>query len=196
MFYRPLVMLLMTSALVCTCDNNNPADSHAAPAITWQPQSQIVFLGSPAVFSVSVSGDPAPTCQWQKAGVPLSGETDSLFTIPAAAFADSGVYSVVVSNLKGTVTSDPAALVVYTLTVQPAADTVSTDSSFAFTAAVAGIPDTACQWRLDGFNVSGATGLTYGKISATLDDAGTYRLIVSSPLGDVFSDPVTLVVNP
>lgn len=185
MFNRPWIMLLMTSAIFLNCDKN-PAESLFAPAISIQPKSQIVPLGSLVSFSVSITGNPAPTCQWWKAGTLLSGETDSIYTIPAAAFADSGIYSVVVSNSQGAVTSDSATLIVYTLTVQPTADTVSVDSPFTFTAAVSGIPDPTYQWRLDGFNISGATGLTYGKISATLDDAGTYRLIVSSPLEDVF----------
>jgi len=195
MFKRPWVMLLMTSAIFFNCDKN-PTESLSAPAISIQPKSRIVPLGSPASFSVSVTGNPVPTCQWWIAGAPLSGETDSLYTIPAAAFADSGTYSVVVSNSEGTITSDSIILIVYTLTIQPPADTVSVDSSFTLTAAVAGIPDPTYQWRLDGFNILGATDLTYSKDSAALDDAGTYRLIVSSPLEDVFSDPVILIVNP
>jgi hypothetical protein len=196
MYKMPLVILLMTSAIILTCDNNNPIDSHSAPAITWQPRSQIVLLGSPTTFSVSITGDPAPTCQWYKAGAPLSGETDSIYTIPAVAFADSGAYSVVVSNSEGAVTSDSAALVVYTLTVQPLADTVFADSSFSFTAAVSGIPDPTYQWRLNGFDITGATNLTYSKAAATLDDAGTYQLIVFNAADDVYSEPVALVVTP
>jgi hypothetical protein len=196
MVKKPWLVLLMTSAIILNCGDNNPTDSLSAPTITKQPRSQIVPSVSPVSFSVSVTANPAPTYQWQKTGVPLSGETDSIFTIPAAAFADSGTYSVVVSNSEGTVTSGSAALIVYTLTVQPQADTVSVDSSFAFTAVLEGIPAPAYQWRLDGFAISGATGLTYSKTSATLADAGTYRLIVSSPLEDVFSDPVLLIVNP
>jgi hypothetical protein len=196
MFKRPLVMLLMTSALFLNCNNSNPVDSRFAPKITWQPQSQVVLQGNTAAFSVSATGDPAPTFQWQKTGVSLPGETDSIFIIPAAAFADTGTYSVVVSNSQGAVTSASVILVVYTLTIQPQTDTVFVDSPFTFTAAVAGIPGPTYQWRLNGFDIAGATSLTYSKDSATVDDAGMYRLIVSGATNDVYSDPVPLVVNP
>jgi hypothetical protein len=196
MFKRPLVMLLMTSALFLNCDNKNPADSLSAPAIMKQPQSPIVLSGSPVSFSVSATGDPAPVFQWWKAGTPLSGQTDSTFTIPGAAFTDSGTYSVVVSNSEGSVRSLAVTLIVYTLTIQPLSDTVFVDSSFTFTAAVAGIPGPTYQWRLDGFDIAGATSLTYSKNSATVDDAGTYRLVVSSAADDVYSDPVPLIVHP
>jgi hypothetical protein len=189
-------ILLLISAMVFSCDNSNPIDSRFAPKISWQPQSQVVLLGNPADFSVSVSGDPAPTFQWNKGGTPLSGGTDSLYTIPAVAFADSGTYSVVASNSQGTVSSDPVSLTVYALTVQPRADTVYVDSSFTFTAVLEGISAPAFQWRLNGFDISGATSLTYSKDAATPDDAGTYQLIVFNAADDVYSEPVTLVVNP
>ena len=195
MFKRPLVMLFMTSALFLNCNNSNPVDSRSAPKITWQPQSQVVLQGNTATFSVSITGDPVPTFQWRKGGVSLPGETDSICTIPAVSFTDSGTYSVVVSNSQGTVTSASVKLIVYTLTIQPQSDTVSVGSPFTFTAAVAGVPNPTYQWRLNGFDIAGATSLTYSKASATLDDAGMYRLIVSSAMDDVYSDPVQLIVN-
>lgn len=196
MFKRPWVLLLMTPVIFVNCNNNNPTVTILPPAINSQPESQIVRVGSPVTFSVSVTGDPVPTCQWLKQGIPLTGENDTLFTIPAVDYPDSGTYSVVVSNSEGEVSSDMVTLIVYSVTVTPQSDTVSVDSAFAFTASVTGIPGPAYQWRLEGFNVPGATGLTYSKTSATLDDAGTYRLVVTSPVEDVFSDPVTLLVNP
>jgi hypothetical protein len=198
MFKRPWVMLLMASALFLNCDNSNPIDPSSAPKITMQPRSQIVLLGAPASFSVSITGDPAPTFQWYKAGTPLPGETDSLFIIPAVGFADTGTYSVTISNSKGTITSNTITLMVYslTVTVQPLSDTVSVDSTFTFTASVAGIDAPTFQWRLDGFGIPGATGLAYSKAAATPDDAGTYQLVVTSPLGDVYSEPVILTVKP
>ncbi|MBN2189115.1 MAG: immunoglobulin domain-containing protein [Chitinispirillaceae bacterium] len=195
MVKKPWLVLIITSAIALYCDKN-PTDSFSAPVITTQPESRIVLLDSSVSFSVYAAGNPAPTFQWYKAGAPLSGETDALYTIPAAAFTDSGTYSVAVSNSEGTVTTDPAVLIVYSLTVQPQADTVSVDSPFTFTAACEGIPNPTCQWRLNGFDIPGATAPTYDKSAATIDDAGSYRLIVTCVLGDLFSEPVTLVVNP
>lgn len=195
MVKRPWVVLLMTST-VLFCGNNNPFDTSTVPDVTRQPRSQVILQGSQAVFSVSIAGDPAPACQWYRDGVQMPGDTDSVLTIPAVDFSDTGTYWVVLSNPKGTEMSDSATLTVYTLTILPLSDTVSVDSAFSFTATVSGIPNPTYQWRWNGFNISGATSLTYSKAAALLEDAGTYQLIVSGAADDVYSEPVMLVVNP
>jgi len=85
----------------------------SAPTITAQPQSVTVAVGQTASFSVSVTGSPAPTFQWRRNGVAIGGATASSYTTPAAATADNGaVFSVVVSNSQGSVTSNGATLTV------------------------------------------------------------------------------------
>ena len=81
-----------------------------APVITIQPVSQIVPAGYSATFTVLASGIPAPTYQWQKGGLPISGATASSYTIASAGLGDAGNYSVVVANSAGAATSEVAEL--------------------------------------------------------------------------------------
>jgi len=68
-------------------------------AITNQPQSQLVNLGSDAVFHVGASGTPPLTYQWRfnETNV-LAGATESTLVITNATDAHAGAYSVVVNG--------------------------------------------------------------------------------------------------
>jgi len=81
------------------------------PSLTSQPQNLAVPLGQAATFSVVASGTGTLTYQWQKDSVTISGATEASYTSPATTAADSGSnYTVVVSNIAGSVTSDAAVL--------------------------------------------------------------------------------------
>ena len=84
-----------------------------APAITTQPASITVNAGSTATFT-GVAGGAGPfTYQWLKNGVAIAGATSASYTTPTLASTDNGeVYSVIVGNASGTVTSTAATLTV------------------------------------------------------------------------------------
>ena len=75
-------------------------------------------------FTVKAIGNPALTYQWRKDSVNISGESDSCYTISSIHLADTGTYSVVVSNSQGSVTSSGAVLTVDTV-VTPAGDSIA-----------------------------------------------------------------------
>lgn len=83
-----------------------------APNITGQPTNLTVNSGQSAAFSVSATGVPDPTYQWQKAGTNLIGQTSAILSIPSTTYDDGGMYSVIVSNSAGAVTSASATLTV------------------------------------------------------------------------------------
>lgn len=84
-----------------------------APAITKQPLSRALTVGQSVTFSVEASGTPVLTYQWTKSGKVISGATSASYTTRAATVSDNGAqFTVVVSNPKGTVTSNPASLTV------------------------------------------------------------------------------------
>ena len=92
-------------------------------SITAQPASQSVTVGQMATFSVTATGTPPLTYQWQKNGTNISGATSSSYTTPATASTDNGAtFDVVVSNYAGGVTS-----VIATLTVNPVGATSALD---------------------------------------------------------------------
>jgi glucose/arabinose dehydrogenase len=71
----------------------------SAPAITQDPLSQLISVGHPVTFSVTASGAPTLTYQWQKNSVNIGGATSSSYTIPSVALGDNGTqYRCVVSN--------------------------------------------------------------------------------------------------
>jgi Concanavalin A-like lectin/glucanases superfamily/HYR domain/Immunoglobulin domain/Immunoglobulin I-set domain len=82
------------------------------PTITVQPQGGNAYVGTSATLSVSAAGTPPLSYKWNKNGAPLSGATTSAYTILSAQLTDSGTYSVVVTNLYGSITSSPAVLAV------------------------------------------------------------------------------------
>jgi hypothetical protein len=82
------------------------------PAIAAQPQSQTVYSGAVASFSVTASGPPLLAYQWRRNGTNVSGGTSSLLTINPATTNHAGNYVVVVTNSFGSVTSDVATLTV------------------------------------------------------------------------------------
>jgi hypothetical protein len=82
------------------------------PVITQQPQPQSAVLALPATFTVSVTGDPVPACQWQRNGLDIPGATNPSFTIASVRPTDAGAYTVKVSNTAGLVFSAPAILTV------------------------------------------------------------------------------------
>src|SRR5438445_1410377 len=87
-----------------------------APSITTQPASQTVTAGQTATFTVVATGTAPLTYQWRKGGTAILGAASSSYTTPATTSADNGAqFTVVVSNVAGSVTSNAA-----TLTVNPA----------------------------------------------------------------------------
>jgi glucose/arabinose dehydrogenase len=125
-----------------------------APTITNDPANQTVSAGSPVSFSVSASGTPPLSYQWQRNGLNISGATGSTYTIASAQSTDDGTrFRAVVSNTAGSATSNEAVL------------TVTTSQSFS--ANVNFQPAAALSYPgylIDGGAVYGprGNGLTYG----------------------------------
>ena len=78
-----------------------------------QPASAARVAGASVTFTVVATGLPAPTYQWKKNGVNLTANaTGASYTIASVASTDVGSYTVVVSNVAGSVTSAAATLTV------------------------------------------------------------------------------------
>ena len=100
-----------------TIANGITVDLPTAPTITVQPQAKTVSVGETAEFTVTASGNPAPTYQWQvskeKQWEDIPGAESSSYTTEAASMSMSGwQYRCVATNDKGKATSDPATLTV------------------------------------------------------------------------------------
>lgn len=81
------------------------------PALTLQPQSQSVnSVGGNVTFTSTTVGYPAPTYQWKKNGVNISGATQTNLTLTNVQAADFASYSLVATNAAGAVTTTTVTL--------------------------------------------------------------------------------------
>ena len=174
-----------------------------APTVTTQPAGQTVITGTSASFSVSATGTSPLTFQWKKDGIAISGATSSTYTIPATSLADSdAVFSVVVSNSAGTVTSDKARLTVTatavkpSITGQPYAKPVTAGQTATFTVEATGTSPLRYQWKKNGTDIGDATTSTYTTPATSLADSGTgYSVEVSNDVGTATSSVGSLTVT-
>jgi formylglycine-generating enzyme required for sulfatase activity len=83
------------------------------PAITTQPANKTVTPGSAVTLNVVATGS-GLSYQWRKDGVNISGATGGSYSIASVQNTNAGTYTVVISNVSGTVTSQSAQLSVGT----------------------------------------------------------------------------------
>lgn len=175
------------------------AQSETLPKITGQPNSFQLSEGANAVFTVTATGSNSLSYQWIKDGVKLVGANYTMLNIAHLTAADTGSYTVVVSNSYGTVSSIPATLVVDIIpriTQQPQAASVNQGGSASFNIGITGTAPLQYQWRKDGVNISGATNSFYNLSDVQVGQAGNYSVIVRNIAGSVTSADAVLSVAP
>ena len=89
-----------------------------APVITGQPQDVWAGFGSNVTFNVTATGLPAPALQWRFNGTNLAQMTSTGLALTNIQAADAGIYSVIATNIAGSVTSSNALLSI--IPTQPA----------------------------------------------------------------------------
>jgi hypothetical protein len=82
------------------------------PSISLQPADQNVTVGGTANFSIAASGTQPLAYQWLRNGTSLNGETGASLVLTNAQLSQAGSYSVLVSNVAGSILSSNASLVV------------------------------------------------------------------------------------
>lgn len=85
-------------------------DPPVAPQIQLQPHDQSGEISGNVSFRINATGRPAPTFQWQHNGNNLLGETGSTLQLENLTADAAGAYTVIVTNLAGSVTSEAAEL--------------------------------------------------------------------------------------
>jgi hypothetical protein len=141
------------------------------PTASVSPASLTVFAGSNAVFTATPGGSSPFGYKWKSsgtnfAGANITGTNAATLTISSAVTNYSGNYTVVVTNLFGSVTSSVASLLV----VVPAAITASSVTNRTvecskntnnFTLTAVGTAPVGIQWSFNGTPVSGATNTSF-----------------------------------
>ena len=171
------------------------------PSITAQPVSSTVIAGQTATFTVVAAGTPPLTYQWEENGTYIPGATAASYTTPATIATDNGSqFSVIVSNIAGTINSANASLTVNvppSITAQPLSQTVTIGQSGTFSVTATGTAPLSYQWQENGVAISGATSPTYTtSLTANSDSGSQFTVVVTNPIGAVTSNSATLTVNP
>ncbi len=134
--------------------------------IVSQPVSQAIFAGQPAELAINVNSNSPTSYQWYKNGLALPGATAATYSLAATQVSDAGVYTVVATNAVGSVTSQPARLLV----------APSWSSPIAFRYDMDAAPVTGTN------NVPDSTGRTLGTL-------------VNSPPPSLTTGPIAATVN-
>ncbi len=167
------------------------------PAITTQPQSQTLVAGAGLSLFVTASGTGPLSYQWRLNGLDLIGEDGPTLSRGSVSPGDAGSYSVVVSNVAGSVTSAVAVVTIVvapTITGDPTDATVLAGTTVNFGVSATGTAPLAYQWQKDGVNLPGATNTTLSLPSVQSSDDGLYRAIASNAGGSATSLVARLTV--
>jgi len=101
-------------AAIYTAGSNGKLATNAgtAPVITTQPTNEVVVAGGTASFAVTATGTAPLSYQWLFNGTNLFNATNATLTLAGVQTANAGNYSVVITNLYGSISSAAAALTV------------------------------------------------------------------------------------
>jgi hypothetical protein len=162
-------------------------------------------------FAVTAVGTAPLSYQWQTNGMNLvnggrlSGATNATLTITNAQLTDSESYTVIVTNLVGSVTSSPAAMLTVlsspVILVQPSNQWVAVGATATLAVTAIGVAPLSYQWLKDGVplaNYGDYSGVTTNML--TISDAqtnysGQYKVVVTNILGSVNSSNAVLTVT-
>jgi Immunoglobulin domain/Immunoglobulin I-set domain len=145
-------------------------------------------------FNVVASGFQL-SYQWSFNATNILGATNSSLTLTNVQPDDAGNYAVQVTNLFGSTLSSNAVLTVLvppTITTQPTNVTALAGNTAVFTVAADGTAPFSYQWAFNNTNLEDATNLTLTLTNVTMDQAGTYSVIVTNLAGGVTSSNAVL----
>ena len=172
-----------------------------APVITAQPTNLTVAVNGTAMFTVAATGTPAPTYQWSFDGTNIAGAIGATLTVTNVQPDQSGPYSVLVSNVAGSVFSSNVELTVYVPPVPPTILSQTTNqivilgNPVTFSVTASGTPPLSYCWSQNGTLIPGATNASYTLVNAQIADSGSvFACLVTNFNGSVSSSNMLLKV--
>lgn len=174
-----------------------------APAIVTQPEDRVVLEGEPTSFTMSASGNPAPSYQWKKGGVPISGEVDQTLSFAATTGSEEGTYTCTATNSEGEATTDGVTLTVNppltpqapVITQQPLGGSYLEGATIDLTTAVNAWPEPTYQWKKNGADIVGATASTLSLTSVTPTVSGSYTCTIENSAGTVITNAAVITIS-
>ncbi len=171
----------------------------ATPEVVTQPQDRSVNEGADAQFSVAAVGAGPLQYQWLKNDAPIAGAINAILLLSAVTPLATGTYRVRVSNAQGTVTSNPALLMVLErprITQAPGNRTVLAGAPFVLSVVATGAAPLLYEWRQAGVPIAGGTNATLN-VSGLPAVPGSveFQVLIRNVAGSVTSAPVLVTVN-
>ena len=169
------------------------------PFITTQPTNQTIVQGNSALFTVTAGGGTFLNYQWYlNATNPIPGATNNYLWFSNVQTTNAGNYSVVVTNVAGSVTSSNALLTVLVpafISTQPTNLTVVQGYNLTNSVVAGGTAPLSCKWWYNGTNLlAGATNSTLVITNAQTTNSGIYSVVISNLVNSVTSSNVQITV--
>lgn len=152
------------------------------PAITQQPAGLSVCPGDSVTITAQGSGV-GLRYQWRRNGTPITGGTAASLKIREVTAADTGSYTVSVTDTCGTIITsniariEHAAPLVASSTISPR--TVCLGDTVRLTATATGHGTIRYQWRRNGTPIPGATESNYALIVERKNQEGNYDVVIT-----------------
>lgn len=150
------------------------------------------------VLSVGHTGTPSFEYQWFQGGIKLQGQTEPYIFLEGVTPWDSGNYTVSISNLWGTATSNPAKIVVTgppDISTHPISVVAGVGSDLFLSVQADGTPPLSYQWYKNGVALEGAAKASYFAGNVSSDNIGAYTVIVSNDFGQIESNEAQVTVG-
>lgn len=166
-----------------------------APSVAIQPTNYYAPVGSNVIFSATVSGTAPLYFQWLQNGTNLTdggniiGSVSNTLAFSEVSTYNAGLYSVIVTNLYGSVTSSFAILnvgFIPKIIQQPVCATTTFGGKANISCTVTGTPPIALQWLLNGTTLAGQTNaiLSFSNIESGMTEL---QLLATNYYGSILS---------
>jgi hypothetical protein len=200
-FEQPMAAVSGAGTLLIPCNGVN-----TTPGIFAQTSNAMVVENLNAVFSVLVTNQAPVTYQWFSGVTKLAGATLPVYTLTNASLAlnNGQVYTCVVTNSAGSITSAPITLTVLRDTVPPTVAEVfnlgpaNVEIVFSKPVAITNATNAANYAFTNGTAISGAAlaanNLTVTLTTAPLVYGGNYAIVINN-IHDLASTPNVIAPN-
>lgn len=160
--------------------------------------NEIAYSGSSVLLTSSAAGTWPLSYQWQHSGTNLPGADQSWLTLTNVQTANTGTYSVTVTNVYGAATSLAGVLSVLNFSPiivnQPANAVVPSGNTVEFSVTAVGSQPMSFQWLLNNKIIPGATNASLVIPEAT--NSGQYGVMVTNAFGSNLSPNAALTFAP
>ena len=167
------------------------------PSITQNPVGFSASLHASNNLSVSVAGTPPLFYQWMLNGTNIYAATNAIYFIKSLNLTNIGAYSVMVTNIFGSITSLNANVIMTPSIVVPFGGAVGLwGHNTVLSVGAVGSGSLNYQWYFNGVPIFDGTNSTYVFNSIQFTNEGLYGVVVGSAYGFVTNTSYQVVVNP